>query len=75
MRGRPRWTGHALGRPHRLVKMAEKLFGSSEQARQWQNTPSRNFEGKSPLEYADNDIGTREVEAVLDRIGNGVIQT
>jgi uncharacterized protein (DUF2384 family) len=53
--------------------MAEKLFGSIENAREWLNTPSRDFEGKSPLEYADNEIGAREVEAVLDRIGDGVI--
>lgn len=57
----------------RLFNMAEKLFGSSENAREWLNTPSRDFEGKSPLEYADNEIGAREVEAVLDRIGDGVI--
>jgi putative toxin-antitoxin system antitoxin component (TIGR02293 family) len=57
----------------RLLNMAEKLFDSSEHARQWLNTPSRDFEGKSPLEYADNEIGAREVEAVLDKIGDGVI--
>ena len=57
----------------RLLNMAEKLFGSSEHARQWVNTSSRDFEGKSPLEYADNEIGAREVETVLDRIGDGVI--
>jgi putative toxin-antitoxin system antitoxin component (TIGR02293 family) len=57
----------------RLLNMAENLFGSSEHARQWLNAPSRDFEGKSPLEYADNEIGAREVEAVLDRIGDGVI--
>jgi uncharacterized protein (DUF2384 family) len=53
--------------------MAERLFGSSEHAREWLGTPSGDFEGKSPLEYADNEIGAREVEVVLDRIGHGVV--
>ena len=57
----------------RLFNMAEKLFGSSEHARQWLNTPSRDFEGQSPLDYANNEIGAREVEAVIDRIAYGVI--
>lgn len=57
----------------RLLDMAEKLFGSTEHAREWLNTPSGDFEGKSPLEYADNEIGARAVEAVLDRIGDGVV--
>lgn len=57
----------------RLFDMAEKLFGSTEHAREWLNTPSGDFEGKPPLEYADNEIGAREVEAVLDRIGDGVV--
>ena len=57
----------------RLFNMAEKIFGSTEHAREWLNTPSRDLEGKSPLDYADNEIGAREVEAVLDRIGDGVI--
>lgn len=57
----------------RLFNMAEKILGSGEHAREWLNTPSNDFEGKSPLDYADNEIGAREVEAVLDRIGDGVI--
>lgn len=57
----------------RLFNMAQKILGSSEHARQWLNTPSGDFEGESPLDYADNEIGAREVEAVLDRIGDGVI--
>jgi putative toxin-antitoxin system antitoxin component (TIGR02293 family) len=57
----------------RLFNMAEKILGSTEHAREWLNTPSREFEGKSPLDYSDNEIGAREAEAVLDRIGDGVI--
>jgi putative toxin-antitoxin system antitoxin component (TIGR02293 family) len=62
-----------LYRVVRLFNMAEKIFGSGEHAREWLNTPSGDFEGKSPLDYADNEIGAREVESVLDRIGDGVI--
>lgn len=57
----------------RLFNLTENLFGSSDDAREWLNTPSGDFEGKTPLDYADNEIGAREVEAVLDRIADGVI--
>ena len=57
----------------RLFTLAEKILGTTEHARKWLNIPSPDFENKTPLDYADNEIGAREVEAVLDRIGDGVI--
>jgi hypothetical protein len=33
--------------------MAEKLFGAAEHPREWLNTPSGDFEGNSPLDYAE----------------------
>jgi putative toxin-antitoxin system antitoxin component (TIGR02293 family) len=57
----------------RLYNMAMKVLGTHENAREWLRTPSGDFGGKSPLEFADTEIGAREVEAVLDRISDGVI--
>jgi len=57
----------------RLCNMATSILGTSEDAREWLRTPSVDFDGKAPLEYAETEIGAREVEAVLDRIADGVI--
>ena len=57
----------------RLFNLATSVLGTSENAREWLHTPSGDFEGRSPLEYSDTEIGAREVEAVLDRISDGVI--
>jgi putative toxin-antitoxin system antitoxin component (TIGR02293 family) len=57
----------------RLYNFATRVLGTSENAREWLRTPSGDFEDKTPLEYAETEIGAREVEAVLDRIADGVI--
>lgn len=57
----------------RLYNMAAKLLDTADNARDWLRSPSGDFEGKTPLDYADTEIGAREVEAVLDRISDGVI--
>jgi putative toxin-antitoxin system antitoxin component (TIGR02293 family) len=56
----------------RLFNLAAEIFQTQENAREWLNTASLDFEGQTPLEYADTEIGAREVEAVLDRIADGV---
>lgn len=62
-----------LFRIARLFSIARNVLGTKENAREWLHTPSRDFEGKTPLEFADTEIGAREVEAVLGRIADGVI--
>lgn len=57
----------------RLFNLTTEIFETRENARKWLNTPSPDFEGKTPLDYADTEIGAREVEAALDRIADGVI--
>ena len=57
----------------RLFNLATEIFETQENASKWINTSSNDFEGKTPLEYADTEIGAREVEAALDRIADGVI--
>jgi putative toxin-antitoxin system antitoxin component (TIGR02293 family) len=57
----------------RLYNLATKVLNTTDNAREWLRTPSGDFEGKAPLDYADTEIGAREVEVVLDRISDGVI--
>lgn len=57
----------------RLFNLATSVLGTPGNAREWLHTPSVDFEGKSPFEYSDTEIGAREVEAVLYRISDGVI--
>lgn len=57
----------------RLYNLAAKVLGTTDNAREWLRTPSGDFEGRTPLDYADTEIGAREVEAVLDRISDGVV--
>jgi putative toxin-antitoxin system antitoxin component (TIGR02293 family) len=55
-----------------LFENAIRVLGSSEKANQWLKTPKKALGGKIPLEYADTEIGTREVEDLLGRLEHGV---
>lgn len=56
----------------RLFRIAEETLGNADKARLWFHTPSKALGGASPLEYADNEPGAREVENLLGRIQYGV---
>lgn len=56
----------------RLMGKAVKVFGSIEKARQWLNSPQFGLGGAMPLDYAETEIGAREVENLLGRIEYGV---
>ena len=51
---------------------AVEVFGGIEQARQWLSSPQFGLGGAIPLEYARTEVGAREVENLLGRIGYGV---
>ena len=55
-----------------LFDKAIMVIGDQESARHWFKTPKIALGGKSPLEYADSEIGAREVEDLLGRIEHGV---
>jgi putative toxin-antitoxin system antitoxin component (TIGR02293 family) len=55
-----------------LFDRAAEVLGDLEAARRWFRTPAKAFEGKTPLEYADTEIGAREVEDLLGRLEEGV---
>jgi putative toxin-antitoxin system antitoxin component (TIGR02293 family) len=56
----------------RLMGHAISIFGSEENARQWLNAPQRGLCGSVPLDYAETEVGAREVEYLLGRIEYGV---
>lgn len=56
----------------RLLTIATQVFEDKEAARTWLNEPARALGGKKPMNYADTEIGAREVEMLLGRIEHGV---
>jgi putative toxin-antitoxin system antitoxin component (TIGR02293 family) len=61
-----------LVRYARLFSRASEVLGGVSGARSWLAAPARAFHGECPLDYADTEIGAREVEALLGRIEHGV---
>lgn len=61
-----------LVRYARLLSRASEALGGVSAARSWLAAPARAFNGECPLDYADTEIGAREVEALLGRIEHGV---
>jgi putative toxin-antitoxin system antitoxin component (TIGR02293 family) len=56
----------------RLMGKAVEVMESEESARQWLNSPQFGLGGAVPLEYAETEVGAREVENLLGRIEYGV---
>jgi putative toxin-antitoxin system antitoxin component (TIGR02293 family) len=56
----------------RLLTQATDLFGNIDKARAWLKHPQRGLGGAIPLDYAETEIGAREVEKLLGRIDYGV---
>jgi len=56
----------------RLLEHATKVFGDIEKARAWLKFPQHGLGGAVPLDYAETEIGAREVDNLLGRIDYGV---
>ena len=56
----------------RLMGKAVEVLESEENARQWLTAPQFGLGGAVPLEYAETEVGAREVENLLGRIEYGV---
>jgi putative toxin-antitoxin system antitoxin component (TIGR02293 family) len=56
----------------RLLRQAADLFGNVEKARAWLKHPQYGLGGAVPLDYAETEVGAREVENLLGRIKYGV---
>ncbi|MEJ0001154.1 MAG: antitoxin Xre/MbcA/ParS toxin-binding domain-containing protein [Verrucomicrobiota bacterium] len=61
-----------LVRYERLLAQAIKVFESEEDALGWLRAAQRGLGGAVPLEYAQTEVGAREVERLLGRIEYGV---
>ena len=61
-----------LVRYARLFSRASEALGGFAGARSWLVAPARAFHGECPLDYADTEIGAREVESLLGRLEHGV---
>ncbi len=68
--GKPK-ENSTLRNPIALSKAIEVLE-SAENARQWLASPQVGLGGAVPLEYAETELGAREVEDLLGRIEYGV---
>lgn len=55
-----------------LLKHATDVFGDIEKARDWLKFPQHGLGGAVPLDYAETEIGAREVDNLLGRIDYGV---
>lgn len=56
-----------------FAKTLDLFEGDAEAARQWFYTPARALGGRRPLDFARTDLGTREVESLIDRLEQGVL--
>jgi len=61
-----------LVRYARLFARAAAALGGPEGARSWLVAPAVALQGESPLDFADTEIGAREVENLLGRLQHGV---
>ena len=59
-------------RDARLMGRAIEVMESEDNARQWLASPQFGLGGAVPLEYAETEVGAREVEDLLGRIEYGV---
>lgn len=55
-----------------LYALAVNVMEGSEEAREWLRSPQYGLGMEIPLEYAETEVGTREVEDLLIRIDHGV---
>src|SRR5438309_11438782 len=56
----------------RLLEHATDVFGDANKARAWLKHPQYGLGGAVPLDYAETEIGAREVDNLLGRIDYGV---
>jgi putative toxin-antitoxin system antitoxin component (TIGR02293 family) len=61
-----------LVRYARILNCVTAFYQSHEAAAKWLNSPAMAFNGETPMDYADTEIGAREVEALVWRTENGV---
>jgi putative toxin-antitoxin system antitoxin component (TIGR02293 family) len=66
-----RYESDRLYRLARLVALAEYFLGSRQLAIDWLKRPNYVLGGVAPLSVVDTELGARQVENILGRIGYG----
>jgi putative toxin-antitoxin system antitoxin component (TIGR02293 family) len=59
-------------RIERLLALATEMLRDGSCARDWLKSPKAALAGQSPLEFADTEVGAREVEQLIGRLRHGV---
>ena len=67
-----REESQALVRLERLYAIAFDVFEEEALAKAWLQRPNPALGGRSPLEFADTDVGARVVERLMGQIEHGV---
>ena len=65
--------GERAARLMRVFERAKRLLGTEQNTREWFSLELPALGWRTPLDYAQTEPGAREVEAVIDRIENGVV--
>lgn len=55
-----------------LFQRALEVLGSRERAEKWFRSPKKALGNQTPLEFAETELGSREVEDLLGRLEHGV---
>jgi len=67
------------GESDRLIRLARvgthaaKVLGTDEKAATWLHRPNRALNNRLPLELLQTDLGTKQVEEILNRIEHGIL--
>ncbi len=56
----------------RMIGMAEDTFGAAAKAHRWLRLPTAALAGNAPIDLLDTEVGARQVETLLGRIGHGI---
>jgi len=67
-----RFESERVVRFDRLLTIATEVLEDGNVARDWLTRPARALGGETPLDYADTEVGAREVENLLGRLEHGV---
>jgi putative toxin-antitoxin system antitoxin component (TIGR02293 family) len=59
-------------RIERLFALATQMLRDGDRARDWLKSPKAALAGQTPLNYADTEVGAREVEHLIGRLRHGV---
>ncbi|QYM79322.1 DUF2384 domain-containing protein [Horticoccus luteus] len=65
--------GERAVRIMRVYDRARQLFATHDNTRQWLNSTLPALGGRTPLDFAQTEPGAREVEAVIERLEDGVV--